>query len=338
MIKTMWKSTQDQRGDSSIGFVHYIYWQVIHSFQTHLGALIYPIYGQGELPQAFCCRSAVKGCIYVLRMPITALLLDKARVRLASGQEIFSQKLILDPCITLGSESMSSLTDQQKETLRVFVPKTISITNTDKRHQKWGIKSSVAIEVFRGVVLYKILTAHFRDRSTSSSSSPKNGIGFSEQYKTSPPPSRPKPKTDDVSLIPSLSLVPLVSSSPSDQGSKPKTDDVSLAPHGDSSAFSAETDDRNQGRLCWSSRSLVALLSSSPSDQGSKPKTDDVSLAPHRDSSAFSAETDNRNRGRLCWSSRSPVALLSSSPSDQGSKPRTEDVSLAPHGDSSYFM
>ncbi|CAF1935012.1 BnaC05g40100D [Brassica napus] len=137
MIKTMWKSTQDQRGDSSIGFVHYIYWQVIHSFQTHLGALIYPIYGQGELPQAFCCRSAVKGCIYVLRMPITALLLDKASesifetggykgVRLASGQEIFSQKLILDPCITLGSESMSSLTDQQKETLRVFVPKTIS--------------------------------------------------------------------------------------------------------------------------------------------------------------------------------------------------------------------
>ncbi|CAN7050243.1 unnamed protein product [Brassica oleracea var. botrytis] len=225
MIKTMWKSTQDQRGDSSIGFVHYIYWQVIHSFQTHLGALIYPIYGQGELPQAFCCRSAVKGCIY---------------------------------------------------------------------------------------------------------ERPKS--------KTSPPPSRPKPKTDDVSLIPSLSLVPLLSSSPSDQGSKPKTDDVSLAPHGDSSAFSAETDDRNQGRLCWSSRSLVALLSSSPSDQGSKPKTDDVSLAPHRDSSAFSAETDDRNRGRLCWSSRSPVALLSSSPSDQGSKPRTEDVSLAPHGDSSYFM
>nr|VDD09949.1 unnamed protein product [Brassica oleracea] len=65
--------------------------------------------------------------------------------------------------------------------------------------------------------------------------------------KTSPPPSRPKPKTDDVSLTPSLSLVPLVSSSPSNQGSKPKTNDVSLAPHGDSSAFSAETDDRNRG-------------------------------------------------------------------------------------------
>ncbi|KAF2547661.1 hypothetical protein F2Q70_00023856 [Brassica cretica] len=130
----------------------------IKSFSNALGALIYPIYGQGELPQAFCRRAAVKGCIYVLRMPITALLLDKASesivvvtqdifswlldspssfiflqetgsykgVRLATGQEIFSQKLILDPCITLGSESMSSLTDQQKETLRVLVPKAIS--------------------------------------------------------------------------------------------------------------------------------------------------------------------------------------------------------------------
>ncbi|CAE5966365.1 unnamed protein product [Arabidopsis arenosa] len=46
-------------------------------FSNALGALIYPIYGQGELPQAFCRRAAVKGCIYVLRMPITALLLDK---------------------------------------------------------------------------------------------------------------------------------------------------------------------------------------------------------------------------------------------------------------------
>ncbi|CAN8260255.1 unnamed protein product [Cochlearia groenlandica] len=100
-------------------------------FSNALGALIYPIYGQGELPQAFCRRAAVKGCLYVLRMPITALLLDKENgdykgVRLASGQEIFSQKLILDPCITVGLESLSSLTNQQKETLRVLVPKAIS--------------------------------------------------------------------------------------------------------------------------------------------------------------------------------------------------------------------
>ncbi|CAH2054796.1 unnamed protein product [Thlaspi arvense] len=106
-------------------------------FSNALGALIYPIYGQGELAQAFCRRAAVKGCIYVLRMPITALLLDKASesivetggckgVRLASGQEIFSQKLILDPCITVGLESFASLTDQQRETLRVLVPKAMS--------------------------------------------------------------------------------------------------------------------------------------------------------------------------------------------------------------------
>ncbi|KAL0857988.1 hypothetical protein Bca101_063142 [Brassica carinata] len=114
-----------------------LYITSIGRFSNALGALMYPIYGQGELPQAFCRRAAVKGCIYVLRMPVTALLLDKASelvvetggykgVRLASGQEIFSQKLVLDPCITVGSESLSSLTDQQKETLRVLVPKSIS--------------------------------------------------------------------------------------------------------------------------------------------------------------------------------------------------------------------
>lgn len=92
---------------------------------------MYPIYGEGELPQAFCRRAAVKGCIYVLRMPVTSLLLDKETgvykvVRLASGQEIFSQKLVLDPCVTVGLASLSPLTDQQKETIRVLVPKEIS--------------------------------------------------------------------------------------------------------------------------------------------------------------------------------------------------------------------
>lgn len=38
---------------------------VLFRFQNALGALIYPIYGQGELPQAFCRRAAVKGCLYV---------------------------------------------------------------------------------------------------------------------------------------------------------------------------------------------------------------------------------------------------------------------------------
>jgi RAB protein geranylgeranyltransferase component A len=34
-------------------------------FPNAPGALLYPIYGEGELPQAFCRRAAVKGCIYV---------------------------------------------------------------------------------------------------------------------------------------------------------------------------------------------------------------------------------------------------------------------------------
>jgi hypothetical protein len=34
-------------------------------FPNALGAMVYPIYGQGELPQAFSRRAAVKGCIHV---------------------------------------------------------------------------------------------------------------------------------------------------------------------------------------------------------------------------------------------------------------------------------
>ncbi|KAF2542394.1 hypothetical protein F2Q68_00033124 [Brassica cretica] len=124
-------------------------------FSNALGALMYPIYGQGELPQAFCRRAAVKGCIYVLRMPVTSLLLDKASegVRLASGQEIFSQKLVLDPCATVGLESLSPLTDQQKETIRVLVPKEMSSKEKIAR----GIciiRGSVRADISNALVLY----------------------------------------------------------------------------------------------------------------------------------------------------------------------------------------
>lgn len=89
-----------------------LYQSSVGRFTNASGALIYPIYGQGELPQAFSRRSAVKGCIYVLRMPVTALLMEKDSgsykgVRLASGQDIFSQKLVLDPSFTLASPSAS---------------------------------------------------------------------------------------------------------------------------------------------------------------------------------------------------------------------------------------
>ncbi|KAF8094661.1 hypothetical protein N665_0358s0041 [Sinapis alba] len=135
-----------------------LYITSIGRFSNALGALMYPIYGQGELSQAFCRRAAVKGCIYVLRMPVTALLLDKETggykgVRLASGQEIFSQKLVLDPCITVELESLSSLTDQQKETLRVLVPKAISSKGKIAR----GIciiRSSVKADISNALVVY----------------------------------------------------------------------------------------------------------------------------------------------------------------------------------------
>ncbi|XP_074286820.1 rab escort protein 1 [Silene latifolia] len=79
-----------------------LYHSSVGRFPNAHGAMLYPMYGQGELPQAFCRRAAVKGSIYVLRMPVAALLTDKDTglykgVRLASGQDIFSQKLIMDP-------------------------------------------------------------------------------------------------------------------------------------------------------------------------------------------------------------------------------------------------
>ncbi|KAI3911685.1 hypothetical protein MKW92_030285, partial [Papaver armeniacum] len=74
-------------------------------YTNALGAMIYPIYGQGELPQAFCRYAAVKGAFYVLRLPVIALLLSKENgdckgVRLASGQEILSQHLVINPSVT----------------------------------------------------------------------------------------------------------------------------------------------------------------------------------------------------------------------------------------------
>lgn len=85
-----------------------LYHSSVGRFANAAGALIYPIYGQGELAQAFCRRAAVKGCIYVLRMPVIALHIDKESgeyrgVRLGSGQDIFSHELVLEPSFTVPS-------------------------------------------------------------------------------------------------------------------------------------------------------------------------------------------------------------------------------------------
>ncbi|KAJ3694704.1 hypothetical protein LUZ60_000081 [Juncus effusus] len=80
----------------------YLYTSSMGRFANAVGAFIYPMYGHAELPQAFCRCAAVKGALYVLRMPVSAVLFDKETnnfkgVRLASGQEIYSPKLVLDP-------------------------------------------------------------------------------------------------------------------------------------------------------------------------------------------------------------------------------------------------
>ncbi|KAK9062087.1 hypothetical protein SSX86_019272 [Deinandra increscens subsp. villosa] len=96
-----------------------LYHASVGRFPNALGALIYPIYGQGELPQAFCRRAAVKGCLYVLRMPVISVLLNKDSgnykgVKLVSGQEITSDKLVMDPSFTITSSPSEALQDVSK--------------------------------------------------------------------------------------------------------------------------------------------------------------------------------------------------------------------------------
>lgn len=102
-----------------------LYHSSVGRFPNALGALIYPIYGQGELTQAFCRRAAVKGCIYVLRMPVIALLMEKESrhckgVRLASGQDIFSQKLLVDPSFIVPVPVAPSQPDCMPESSQVI--------------------------------------------------------------------------------------------------------------------------------------------------------------------------------------------------------------------------
>ncbi|CAL9003459.1 unnamed protein product [Prunus brigantina] len=70
------------------------------------GPWIYPKYGHGDLLAFFGRRAAVKGCICAMRRPVTAVLMDKDSgkykgVRLASGQDLFSHQLVLNPAFTV---------------------------------------------------------------------------------------------------------------------------------------------------------------------------------------------------------------------------------------------
>ncbi|KAJ8774696.1 hypothetical protein K2173_017142 [Erythroxylum novogranatense] len=117
-----------------------LYQSLVGRFSNALGAMIYSIYGQGELPQAFCRRAAV------LRMPVVALLMEKSSgcykgVRLASGQDLFSCKLILDPSLKIQSPSVSpsdplhgSLKSLSMRDVKRKVARGICIT-------RWSLKS-----------------------------------------------------------------------------------------------------------------------------------------------------------------------------------------------------
>ncbi|XP_068649018.1 rab escort protein 1 isoform X2 [Aristolochia californica] len=85
-----------------------LYHASVGRFPNALGAFIYPIYGQGELPQAFCRCAAVKGCLYQERSHYKG-------VRLASGQDIFSHQLLMDPSIAIPSFVSSSMSDLKYE-------------------------------------------------------------------------------------------------------------------------------------------------------------------------------------------------------------------------------
>ncbi|ONK68764.1 uncharacterized protein A4U43_C05F15760 [Asparagus officinalis] len=92
------KLIKTKDGIASIG----LYIKSVGRFPNAVGAFIYPMYGHGELPQAFCRCAAVKGALYVLRMPVVEILADEETkeykgVNLASGQEILSQHLIVEP-------------------------------------------------------------------------------------------------------------------------------------------------------------------------------------------------------------------------------------------------
>ncbi|VVA12769.1 Hypothetical predicted protein [Prunus dulcis] len=87
------------------------------------GPWIYPTYGHGDLLAFFGRRAAVKGCICAMRRPVTAVLMDKDSgkykgVRLASGQDLFSHQLVLNPAFTVPLAPAPSPPDCLREGLQ----------------------------------------------------------------------------------------------------------------------------------------------------------------------------------------------------------------------------
>ncbi|CAB4285248.1 unnamed protein product [Prunus armeniaca] len=95
----------------------------IKSSENGPGPWIYPKYGHGDLLAFFGPRAAVKGCICAMRRPVTAVLMDKDSgkykgVRLASGQDLFSHHLVLNPAFTVPLAPAPSPPDCLREGLQ----------------------------------------------------------------------------------------------------------------------------------------------------------------------------------------------------------------------------
>ncbi|XP_047322689.1 rab escort protein 1 [Impatiens glandulifera] len=147
-----------------------LYHSSVGRFSNALGALIYPMYAQGELSQAFCRRAAVKGCLYVLRTPVSALLIDKETgsykgVKVATGQELFSQNLILGPLYRVSSSPYTSFPENLQQVL-----KKLDLRDTGKKKKVaraiFITKSSLKPDVSTFLVVYPPKTL-YPEQSTS---------------------------------------------------------------------------------------------------------------------------------------------------------------------------
>ncbi|KAM0955305.1 hypothetical protein EV1_023465 [Malus domestica] len=99
-------------------------------------AMIYPMYGHGNLSGVISRRAAVKGCVCAQRVPV-AVLMDKDSgqykgVRLASGQNLYSDQLVMDPTFKVPSLPISSPPDVRAS------PQVLSLKH-DKRKVARGI-------------------------------------------------------------------------------------------------------------------------------------------------------------------------------------------------------
>ncbi|GJN37873.1 hypothetical protein PR202_gb26870 [Eleusine coracana subsp. coracana] len=82
-----------------------LYSSSIGRFANAEGAFINPMYGHGELPQAFCRCAAVQGALYVLRMPVSAVLMSEVsdssegQLETTSGNNEDLQPTVIWSCV-----------------------------------------------------------------------------------------------------------------------------------------------------------------------------------------------------------------------------------------------